>query len=68
MLGSLNFSADADSVRVGFGNLVAVFHEWGTWKIPRRGMLFADPDTGELGAGDDAAVLDVLSAWLDTLA
>jgi len=35
--------------------------------MPRRGMLFADPDTGELGAQDEAAVLDILGVWLDDL-
>ena len=67
MLASLTHSADATSVRVGFGDPKAAFHEWGTWKMPRRGLLFADPDTGELGAQDEAAVLDILGVWLDDL-
>lgn len=67
MLASLTHSADGTSVRVGFGDPKAAFHEWGTWKMPRRGMLFADPDTGELGAGDEAALLDIVGIWLDDL-
>ena len=68
MLASLNHSADSNSARVGFGKAEAVFHEWGTWKMPRRGMLFADPDAGELSPDDDAAVLDIIGVWLDGLA
>lgn len=67
MLASLTHSADSESTRVGFGDPKAVFHEWGTWKMPRRGLLFADPDAGELGAGDEAAILDILGVWLDDL-
>lgn len=67
MLASLNHTADSHSTRVGFGDAKAVFHEWGTWKMPRRGMLFADPDAGVLGADDEAAVLDILHVWLDDL-
>lgn len=65
MLGSLNHQADASSVRVGFGQPYAVFHEWGTEHMARRGMLFADPDAGTLGPEDEAAVLDILALWLD---
>ncbi|WOI47737.1 phage virion morphogenesis protein [Acidovorax sp. BLS4] len=67
MLGSLSHEADANSVRVGFGQPYAAFHEWGTEHMPRRGLLFADPDTGTLGDEDEAAVLDILSLWLDDL-
>lgn len=64
MLGSLSHSSDATSVTVGFGNPVATYHEWGTEHMPRRGMLFANPDTGTLGTDDEAAVLDILSTWI----
>lgn len=74
MLHSLNSKADAASVRVGFGavagsagDVYAVYHEWGTWKMPRRGLLFADPDQGTLGEGDEEAVLDILGVWLNDL-
>lgn len=46
MLESLSHSADANSVRVGFGDPVAVYHEWGTKHMARRGMVFGDPDAG----------------------
>ena len=64
MLASLSHSADATSATVGFGDPVATYHEWGTEHMPRRGMLFADPDAGTLGKEDEAAVLDILSAWI----
>lgn len=64
MLGSLSHSSDATSVTVGFGNPVATYHEWGTEHMPRRGLLFADPDAGTLGTDDEAAVLDNLSSWI----
>lgn len=67
MLASLSHQADATSVRVGFGQPYAAFHEWGTEHMPRRGLLFADPDAGTLAEGDEAAVLDILGVWLDDL-
>lgn len=67
MLASLSHQADAASVRVGFGQPYAAFHEWGTEHMPRRGLLFSDPDAGTLAEGDEAAVLDILGVWLDDL-
>ena len=67
MLDSLNFDATADSVRVGFGQPYATYHEHGTQHMERRGMLLADPDQGTLGKEDEAAVLDVLDVWLTDL-
>ena len=67
MLASLSHQADATSVRVGFGQPYAAFHEWGTEHMPRRGLLFDDPDAGTLAEGDEAAVLDIIGVWLDGL-
>lgn len=64
MLGSLNWQADASSVRVGFGQPYATYHEWGTKNMPRRGLLFADPDAGTLTPGDERMVIDLLQEWL----
>lgn len=63
---SLAWTATDSSVRVGFAELYATFHEFGApaRNMPRRGLLFADPDSGTLGAEDEAAVLDVLEQWL----
>jgi phage virion morphogenesis protein len=74
MVRSLSHDADQDSVRVGFGAVAgkagdayAVYHEWGTEHMPRRGLLMADPDAGTLGPGDEEAVLDILQVWLEDL-
>jgi phage virion morphogenesis protein len=64
MLLSLNHKADATSVRIGFGKPYAAFHEWGTKHMPRRGLIFADPDAGTLAKGDEDAVLDIIGIWL----
>lgn len=64
MLLSLNYKADATSVRIGFGTPYAAFHEWGTERMPRRGLIFADPDAGTLAKGDEDAVLDIIGIWL----
>ena len=67
MLASLSHQADATSVRVGFGQPYAAFHEWGTEHMPRRGLLFDDPDAGTLADGDEAAMLGIIGVWLDGL-
>ena len=67
MLASLNHQTNATSVRVGFGQTYAAFHEFGTDSMPRRGLLFADPDAGTLAEDDEAAVLDILGVWLTDL-
>lgn len=67
MLASLSHQADANSARVGFGQPYAAFHEWGTEHMPRRGVLFVDPDAGTLAEDDEAAVLDILGMWLNDL-
>jgi phage virion morphogenesis protein len=64
MLDSLNHRATKDSVEVGFGVPYAAYHEWGTVKMPRRGLLTADPDGPTLSAADTERVLDILSTFL----
>ena len=64
MLASLSHQATGNSVRIGFGQPYATFHEFGTTDMPRRGLLFADPDAGTLGDGDQDAVMDILGVWL----
>ena len=68
MLVSLNSQADASnsSVRVGFGVEYATYHEWGTKHMERRGMLTANPETGELAPDDVAMVMDILQRHLFT--
>jgi len=43
---------------------VGLLHEFGTAKMPRRGILTADPKRGELGRQDREDVLDVISQAL----
>ena len=52
-------------LRVGFDKAYATYHEFGTETMARRGLLFADPERGELGAADEQAIDDVLQDWLD---
>ena len=60
LLGSLSRQADATHAMVGFGQPYAAYHEFGTKKMPRRGLLFADPDAGQLSPDDEQAVLDAV--------
>lgn len=60
MQGSLSWQSDAKTAQVGFGQPYAAYHEWGTKRMPRRGLLMADPDAGTLGADDLELVLDIL--------
>lgn len=66
MLASLNHQLEAStqSVLWGFGQPYATFHETGTGKMERRGMLTADPEAGTLGAGDQEAALEILNGFL----
>lgn len=57
----------ANTVEVGFDKAYAAYHEFGTKKMVRRGLLFANPDTGELGADDRQDVLDVVNRFLGDL-
>jgi phage virion morphogenesis protein len=68
MLDSLNYQATAQSVRIGFGQPYAAFHEFGTKHMDRRGMLMANPEQGTLGKADEATVIDILNVWLSDLA
>lgn len=62
---SLGFNSGADFVEVGFNRPtdgggaweVGTLHEFGTARMPRRGLLSADPQAGELGAGDRDDIL-----------
>ena len=71
MLASLNYKANRTSVRTGFGavasktgDVYAAYHEYGTKKMPRRGLLFADPNQGTISPFDNQAILDIISLHL----
>jgi phage gpG-like protein len=67
MLSGLNHQANSDSVRIGFAEPYATYHEYGTRKMPRRGLLMGDPVAVTLGATDEATVIDILGAWVANL-
>ena len=67
MLKGLSHQADDNSVRIGFDQPYATYHEWGTDRMPRRGLLMADPDSGTLAPDDERTVLDILSDFLARL-
>lgn len=61
MLGSLNHTFGDHSATVGFGDPKAQYHEWGTKRMQRCGLLFANPDAGTLAPDDEAALLDIVT-------
>jgi phage virion morphogenesis protein len=71
MLGSLNFKASPNSVSTGFGaaaskkgDAYAAYHEYGTKRMRRRGLLFADPTQGTISPADNQAILDIIGLHL----
>jgi len=64
MLKDVHWQADATSVIVGFPQEYAAYHEYGTTKMPRRGMLFADPVARTLAPDDEESILDILNDYL----
>lgn len=68
MLAGLSYDAEAKSVRVGFAMSYATYHEYGTKKMERRGMLMGNPEAGTLGKADEQAVMDILNKFLSDLA
>jgi len=68
MLQGLSYQAEAGSVRVGFDQSYATFHEFGvefgTRRMPRRSLLMAAPEAGTLAPDDERAVIDVLGDFL----
>ena len=64
---SLSSYASGNYAEVGFGERYMGFHETGTRKMPRRGLLTADPLTGRLGAEDEQDVLEVVTSYLNGL-
>jgi phage gpG-like protein len=62
MLGSLSYQVESDGVRVGFGMPYAIYHEFGTVNMARRGIL-ANEVGGNLGTGDKQAILDLVQSY-----
>ncbi|TAG76545.1 MAG: virion morphogenesis protein [Burkholderiales bacterium] len=63
MRASLTRERTARDVLVGFARPYAVFHEFGTRRMPRRGLVFADPEAGKLSDDDIAALLKTGERW-----
>jgi phage virion morphogenesis protein len=65
MLNSLTRRVNNRGVMVGFGEPYAAYHEFGTKKMHRRGLLFANPEEGELAPDDEKAILDAIQEHLE---
>lgn len=62
---SLNHLVDSDGVVIGFNSRYAQYHEYGTKKMVRRGMMLGDPIAGELGQDDALDVMVILGRYID---
>lgn len=60
---STGFDAGNDYVYIGFGKPYAEYHEFGTERMDRRGLLTADPESGTLGAGDERDILGLIEGY-----
>ena len=56
MRNSLESRAGQDWAEVGFGSIIAAYHETGTRKMERRGLLSGDPEMGVLGREDQVDI------------
>lgn len=72
MRNSLASNVGDDFVEIGMNRLsdggkwvVPLLHETGTEHMPRRGIFLADPDSGKLGAEDEADLEAELVGFLD---
>jgi phage gpG-like protein len=73
MRNSLTANAGDDVVEVGMNTVtdgakqwnISLLHEFGTRRMPRRGLYLSDPEAGTLGAGDEAALLAEVASFLD---
>lgn len=64
MLDSLSYQVDKSSVSIGFGEDRAIYHEFGTRNMPRRGLLMEDPEAEILAPEDEQSILSILSRHL----
>lgn len=63
MRASLTHRASSTELVVGFGMAYAQYHEFGTRRMPRRGILLVDPKLGRFSDEDTAAILKILADW-----
>ena len=62
MLAGLSYHADKTSVRIGFDRPYAKWHEVGTSRMPRRGLLASS--NGRLSDADASHILALLERYL----
>lgn len=67
MLRGVSHAVHGNAVEIGFAAPHAAYHEFGTARMPRRGLLTMDPDNGQLGTADAAAVQGVVTDYLGSL-
>lgn len=69
MRASLGHNASRADVEIGFGEPYAGYHETGSkdGTLPRRALLTANWQTGQLGQQDQADVLGMVARYLDAL-
>lgn len=68
MRDSLTHEATDEFLDVGFGDIIAIYHETGTRRgLPRRQLLTDDPIAGTLGAGDREDIFDEIELFLSQL-
>lgn len=66
MLNGLSYTFNANSATIGFDQPYATYHEWGTKKMDRRGLLTATPQTGTLGSADQQTVLEIVANYMQS--
>lgn len=60
----LSHVADHVSLMLGFDRGYALFHDFGTRKMRRRGLLLGDPEAGTLATPDEELVMTIIGRWL----
>lgn len=67
LLKSLTRRVNPNGVVVGFGKPYAAYHEFGTKKMERRGLMFANPNLGLLAQKDSTAIETIFNNFLSKL-
>lgn len=64
MRDGLSYVADATALDLGFDRKQAAYHEFGTKRMPRRGLILGDPEAGTLAAPDETMIMATIEAWM----
>ncbi|WP_184415026.1 phage virion morphogenesis protein [Rhodocyclus tenuis] len=65
MRDGLSYVASAIALELGFDREYAIYHETGTEKMHRRGLLLGDAEAGTLSAPDEDLVMTIIGHWLN---